>query len=71
MNNGDMESRLHELETRQAFQDDLIEKLDAVVTRQNLEVMRLTEMVREMKAALKEVATSAPGSSETEAPPHY
>jgi len=71
MTSGDTNHRLDELESRLAFQDDVIEKLDSVVTRQNLEILRLTESLNDLKEALKEVATAVPGSAESEAPPHY
>jgi SlyX protein len=71
MTSGDANHRLDELESRLAFQDDVIEKLDSVVTRQNLEILRLTASLKDIKEALKEVAASVPGSAESEAPPHY
>jgi SlyX protein len=71
MTSGDTNHRLDELESRLAFQDDVIEKLDSVVTRQNLEILRLTASLNDLREALKEVAGSVPGSAESEAPPHY
>ena len=53
-------SRLDELESRQAFQDDLIESLNQVVARQDRELADLAE------------AASLPGSGDGhEVPPHY
>lgn len=65
--------RLDELESRLAFQDDLIENLNEVVIRQDRELVRLERRVRELETRLKEVAELAadPGGAGHEIPPHY
>ena len=68
------ESRLDELESRQAFQDDLIESLNQIVARQDQELVRLKLRVKALSEKLNELADSAalPGaSSGHETPPHY
>jgi SlyX protein len=70
----DIESRLDELESRQAFQDDLIESLNQIVARQDQELARLELRVKALAEKLNELAdsTALPGaSSGHEAPPHY
>jgi SlyX protein len=66
--------RMDELESRLAFQDDLIENLNQVVSRQDKEIielkLRLIELVRQVKDLEHSSATSGP-ASEFETPPHY
>ena len=67
-------SRLEELESRAAFQDDLIESLNAVVARQDRELADLARRVKDLEARLADLAEAAslPGeSSGHEVPPHY
>jgi SlyX protein len=67
-------SRLDELESRLAFQDDLIESLNRVVARQDRELASLAQRVKELEARLTDLAeaSSQPGGSAGhEVPPHY
>ena len=67
-------SRLDELESRQAFQDDLIESLNQVVARQDRELADLARRVKALEAKLADLAeaASATGSGGgDEVPPHY
>ena len=67
-------SRLEELESRAAFQDDLIESLDAVVARQDREIATLRRRVQALEdrlADLAEAASLAGGAPGHEMPPHY
>jgi SlyX protein len=69
-----IESRLEELESKLAFQDDLIESLNEIITRQDLDLVRLEQRVRSLAERLTDIAESAPmsgGSSGHEVPPHY
>jgi len=69
-----IESRLEELESKLAFQDDLIESLNEIIARQDLELVRLEQRVRSLAERLTDIADSAsmPGSSSGhEVPPHY
>ena len=66
--------RLDELESRLAFQDDLIESLNRVVARQDLELADLARRLRALEGRLNELAeTAGAGSGEPahEVPPHY
>ena len=67
-------SRLDELESRAAFQDDLIESLNQVVARQDRELADLARRVRDLETRLADLAEAAslPGAAGGhEVPPHY
>lgn len=69
-----MEQRVVELESRLAFQDDLLERLNEVIARQDRELERLAQRLRALEARLAEVAeaaASAGPSAGHEVPPHY
>lgn len=65
--------RLEDLEARLAFQDDLIERLNDVVARQDREILALTRRLAALERRLAElgesVAAGAAGGHEV--PPHY
>ena len=69
---GDAE-RLDELESRLAFQDDLIERLNEVVARQDREIVALLRRVSALEQRLAELdETSVAGAAGGhEVPPHY
>lgn len=67
-------SRLEELESRAAFQDDLIESLNAVVARQDRDIAELRRRVQALEnklADLAEAASLSGGVPGHEVPPHY
>lgn len=66
--------RIEELESRLAFQDDLIESLNEVVARQDRELLRLAQRVAALEERLNDLASVAGGGGESqghEVPPHY
>ena len=64
--------RLDELETRIAFQDDLINTLSEQVARQELDIRELWEAKKQLNTQLKEVSSSNIRKEEDESPPpHY
>ena len=69
-----IEKRLAELESRLAFQDDIIDNLNQVVTRQDRELLELKQQLIDLAARVREfqdvAAESGPASS-VEIPPHY
>ncbi|MSQ99581.1 MAG: SlyX family protein [Xanthomonadales bacterium] len=68
------EKRLDELESRLAFQDDTIENLNGVVSRQDREIRALQLQCAELAARFKELGDGSPASGGTgdfEVPPHY
>jgi SlyX protein len=69
----DWAKRLDELESRLAFQDDLIESLNKVITRQDREITNMAARIKDLFTRFAEQAeTATPGTSaEHEIPPHY
>lgn len=67
------EARIEDLESKVAFQDDLIESLNEVVAKQDREILALKQRLSELAAKIEDIASSAPGSAgqEHEPPPHY
>jgi SlyX protein len=64
--------RLDELETRAAFQDDLINTLSEQVARQELDIRELWEAKKQLNTQLQEVSSSNIRKEEEESPPpHY
>jgi SlyX protein len=67
-----MNERLTELEVRVAFQDQTLQDLNEVVTRQQREIDRLTQ---ELEAVKSRLAAHAPSmvipQEEEKPPPHY
>lgn len=72
MSGEELEARLVELETRVAFQDDLISTLSEQVSRQELDLRELWEAKRLMNKQLSEISPSNLKREEDETPPpHY
>jgi SlyX protein len=65
-----LNERIDALEMRLAYQDEAIETLNQTITKQWLELDRLTRQLAEMKERLQEAESHAPGPS-NEPPPHY
>lgn len=63
--------RLDELETRLAFQDDLIHTLSEQVSRQELDIRELWEAKKQLNNQLKEVSSSNIRREEDETPPPH
>jgi SlyX protein len=70
---GSGDARLDDLETRAAFQDDLIERLNEVVARQDREIQALTRRVTALEQRLQDLDETATAAAATgyEVPPHY
>ncbi|GBO90239.1 MULTISPECIES: SlyX family protein [Marinobacter] len=72
MSQNDLETRLDELETRLAFQDDVINTLSEQVARQEMDIRELWEAKRLLHKQLKDVSPSNIKSEQDETPPpHY
>ena len=67
------QARITELESRVAFQEDTLDKLNHVVAQQELEIERLTRMVKIINQQLKSFRLdSLENMPEDEPPPpHY
>lgn len=68
----DVNARMTELETRLSFQEDAIQQLNEVITRQDRLIQKLERDIASLQAQLKNIAPSliADASEETP-PPHY
>lgn len=64
-------ARLDELETRVAFQDDLINTLSEQLSRQELDIRELWEAKKQLNSQLKEVSSSNIRKEEEETPPPH
>ncbi len=66
------QERIIDLESRIAFQEDAIDKLSDVVSRQEQELLRLEKMVRYLHQQLKSLGDSQMTHPADEPPPpHY
>lgn len=67
-----LQARLDELETRLAFQDELINTLSDQLARQELDIRKLWEAKQHLNKQLLEIAPSNIRREDEEAPPpHY
>lgn len=68
-----LEARVAELETQLAFQDDLHQRLDETVARQDREILELRQRLQLMAERLRDLGDVAvPGEvAVDEVPPHY
>jgi SlyX protein len=67
-----MQDRIVELESKVAFQDELINRLDEALVAQRDELDRLAERVRRLEEQVKAGASSIIRSEAEETPPpHY
>ena len=69
----DNTARLDELESRLAFQDDVIESLNEVVARQDREIALLTQRLADLSTKFEDLAAGAAPAAGMgdEPPPHY
>ena len=66
------ESRLIEIETKLAHQEDLVNELNGVVTDQQAQISRIEEMCRALVSRVRSISDGeVVGSPEDERPPHY
>jgi len=64
--------RIEELETQMAFQDDIHESLNAIVAKQDGEILELKRQFGILSERLKDIGDAAGGSQpQDETPPHY
>lgn len=65
------DQRLTELEIKASYTDDLLERLDAVVIRQQQQIDHLVRQVADLRLSSNPAQTSEFRSLRDEAPPHY
>lgn len=70
----DDEEKLVELETRYSFQEDLLQRLNEIVTKQDSRIDLLEQQLRLMADRVQDLQSQVPASdgvTEQEVPPHY
>lgn len=65
-----LNTRIEALETRVAYQDRMLEDLNATITDQWKQIEMLTRKVARLDEQLQDVRSSGP-TGEQEPPPHY
>ncbi|WP_163832971.1 SlyX family protein [Spartinivicinus ruber] len=65
-----LDNKLIDLETKLAFQDDTIDQLNQVVTKQQQQIDQLTNQMTLLKQAITAIMNEQ-GISGHEKPPHY
>lgn len=63
--------RINDLESRIAFQEDALDKLSDVVAHQELELEKLTRMIRLLNEKIQQVSLGESNSGADVPPPHY
>jgi len=67
-----METRIVELETRVAFQEHALQELNAVVARQQQEILQLRRELEALRAQIRALAPAPVADrGEEPPPPHY
>lgn len=67
----ELEQRLADLEARLAFQDDTIQTLNDMVSRQQMELDKLSRAMELLARRQADIAASIPVDAEDSPPPHY
>jgi len=71
-NTKQIEEKINELEIKLAFQDDLLNSLNDIVTRQDKEILDLWTANRLLKQSMHDMKSETGGTEIEEAPPpHY
>jgi SlyX protein len=65
-----LEERLNELEIKVIFQDDLLNTLNDIITRQDQEILKLWDANRLLKQNMEEINSGEKGVP-VDVPPHY
>ena len=67
-----MKERIAELETQLVFQEDMLQTLNEIVTRQQLQIDKLNNSVEALVAQLEQLSDAMQRPESEEAPPpHY
>jgi len=65
------EDRLTNLEIKPSFNEDLLDRLDQIIIRQQDQIDRLTQELRWLRQQVPAEGTAAPRHLRDELPPHY
>ena len=72
INDEQLHDRINSLETRHAFQDDIIEQLNIELANHQIEIAELKQQLKLIAGRLKELQPNSGLDEEAEAPPpHY
>ena len=66
-----LEQRTTELEIKLSFQEDLLDKLDQIIIRQQDQIDRLTKELQWLRQQTPADGAAAPRNLRDELPPHY
>ena len=67
-----LSTRVDELESQLAFQDELIESLNTTVAKQDQDILKLKHRLGRISERLKEIGDASAGAApQDETPPHY
>ena len=66
-----METRLTELEIKVAYQENLIEELNKVLTSQQTDLVRMAQELKQLNEAIQSGAGTAKDAADDTPPPHY
>lgn len=66
-----LQERLNELEMKVIFQDDLLNTLNDIVTRQDKEIMKLWDANRLLKQSMQDIRSGSKDEAVDVPPPHY
>ena len=64
-------AEIEELQTRIAFQEDLIQKLDDALGTQQREIMDLKQQLTLLVSQIRQIEQNIPDAADDEPPPHY
>lgn len=70
-NSPSVEDRLINLEIKASFTEDLLDKLDQIITRQQVQIDRLTQEVQYLRQREPMEGPTAAHNLRDELPPHY
>lgn len=71
METHDNDRRLDNLEIKASFADDLLEQLNVTIYRQQMQIDRLIEQVRQLREQTPEGGAQGGRNPRDELPPHY
>ena len=71
MEHDPMETKLVDIETRMAFQDDTIQQLSDVIYRQQQQIDKLERTAQMLVDKIQDLMQDLPGKVVDEKPPHY
>jgi SlyX protein len=66
-----MQNEIIELETKIAFQEDMIQALNSTLAEQQQELVELKRDIEELQTQLRNIAPALSAATTDETPPHY